>query len=70
MADKNKHAGHYAKYGIISDSVLPDDVRDEVLERFSNDSGRIFNPEYNPKFKAWLEKEEMPVECYIVWCSW
>lgn len=70
MADKNKHASGYSEYGIIFDGNLPDEVRDEVCNEATNDSGRIANPKYNPLFKAWLEKEEMPVECYIIWSSW
>ncbi len=68
---KDKYAGHYSKYGIIHDAKLPESVRDEVCnDCLGNDSGRLFNPKYHPKFKEWLESEGMPVEPYIIWFSW
>lgn len=68
----NRHAGHYVKYGIIYAHFLPDDVEEELSSaaECGNDCGRIMNPDYNDKFKVWLEKEGMPVEPYIIWFSW
>lgn len=71
MTDKNKYAGHYAGYGIVSEGNLPVDVRDELCnDGPGNDAGRIIDPEYRPKFKAWLKAEQMPIQPYIVWWSW
>lgn len=64
-------SGGFDRYPIIHDGKLPDDVRDEVCDEcVGNDSGRIFNPKYYPKLKAWLEAEGHPVVSYIIWFSW
>lgn len=71
MKDKNHYAENKANYGIIYDGNLPENVRDELIDRCpGNDCGIIYNPEYHPKFKQWLIDNDMPVECYIVWFSW
>jgi hypothetical protein len=67
----NNLSGGYDKYPIIHDCKLPGDVRDEICDDCpGNDAGRIFNPEYHPKFKAWLEQQNLELKPYIVWFSW
>lgn len=72
MIDLQRFAGHLVNYSIIRSACLPDDVSDELANDCpTNDSGRIINPAYRPKFMAWLHSENMPVDkCYIVWWSW
>ena len=66
------YSGGYNKYPILCDRKLPDEVRDEVCNDCpGNDSGKLFNPEYNPKLKAWLESVGLDsTQCYIIWFSW
>ena len=71
MRDPQKFAGALVNLGIIQYKYLPPDVRDELCDDCpGNDTGSICNPHYRPKFKAWLEKENMPEAPYIIWWSW
>ena len=63
---------HPCRYQILEAAGLPEDLRDELSTKYcpANDCGVIVNPKYSEKLMAWLKKEQLPVECYILWWSW
>lgn len=57
-------------YDLVDGHKFPRDVWEEVVEECGNDTARIVNPEYSPKFKQFLIDGGYEVKCYMVWISW